>query len=310
MSILYRGDKDMEKNKLCSDDVRAQVLIEALPYIRRFHEKTIVVKYGGNVITDEELAKTVIEDIVLLKLVGFRPIIVHGGGAEISKWLEMSGKKSEFTEEGLRITDRDTMVVAQMVLNRFNKNLVRQVQSLGVNAVGLSGADGGMLLCKKKMPGGKDIGYVGDIVRVDTEIIDKMLDDDYIPIICPVGFDENFDVYNINADDAAYEIATAVKAEKLAFLTDVEGLYKDYNDKDSLISEITLDSAKELLESGDITGGMFPKLSNCIHAVENGVKRVHILDGRIRHSLILEIFTHKGVGTAIIQNEEEKFFTE
>ena len=310
MSIIYRGEKDMEKNKLCSDDVRAQVLIEALPYIRRFHEKTIVVKYGGNVITDEELAKTVIEDIVLLKLVGFRPIIVHGGGAEISKWLEMSGKKSEFTEEGLRITDRDTMIVAQMVLNRFNKNLVRQVQSLGVNAVGLSGADGGMLLCKKKMPGGKDIGYVGDIVRVDTEIIDKMLDDDYIPIICPIGFDENFDVYNINADDAAYEIATAVKAEKLAFLTDVEGLYKDYSDKESLISEITLDSAKELLESGDITGGMFPKLSNCIHAVENGVKRVHILDGRIRHSLILEIFTHKGVGTAIIQNEEEKFFTE
>lgn len=310
MSIIYRGDKDMEKNKICSDDVRAQVLIEALPYIRRFHEKTIVVKYGGNVITDEELAKTVIEDIVLLKLVGFRPIIVHGGGAEISKWLEMSGKKSEFTEEGLRITDRDTMVVAQMVLNRFNKNLVRQVQSLGVNAVGLSGADGGMLLCEKKMPGGKDIGYVGDIVRVDTEIIDKMLDDDYIPIICPVGFDENFDVYNINADDAAYEIATAVKAEKLAFLTDVEGLYRDYNDKESLISEITLDSAKELLESGDITGGMFPKLSNCIHAVENGVKRVHILDGRIRHSLILEIFTHKGVGTAIIRNEEEKFFTE
>ena len=309
MSIIYRGDKNMEKNKLCSDDVRAQVLIEALPYIRRFHEKTIVVKYGGNVITDEELARTVIEDIVLLKLVGFRPIIVHGGGAEISKWLEMSGKKPEFVD-GLRVTDRDTMVVAQMVLNRFNKNLVRQVQSLGVNAVGLSGADGGMLLCEKKMPGGKDIGYVGDIVKVDTEIIDKMLDDDYIPIICPIGFDKDYEVYNINADDAAYEIATAVKAEKLAFLTDVEGLYRDYDDKGSLISEITVDSAKELLNSGDITGGMFPKLSNCIHAVDNGVKRVHILDGRIRHSLILEIFTHKGVGTAIIRNEEEKFYNE
>lgn len=309
MSIIYRGDRNMEKNKLCSDDVRAQVLIEALPYIRRFHEKTIVVKYGGNVITDEELARTVIEDIVLLKLVGFRPIIVHGGGAEISKWLEMSGKKPEFVD-GLRVTDRDTMVVAQMVLNRFNKNLVRQVQSLGVNAVGLSGADGGMLLCEKKMPGGKDIGYVGDIVKVDTEIIDKMLDDDYIPIICPIGFDKDYEVYNINADDAAYEIATAVKAEKLAFLTDVEGLYRDYDDKGSLISEITVDSAKELLNSGDITGGMFPKLSNCIHAVDNGVKRVHILDGRIRHSLILEIFTHKGVGTAIIRNEEEKFYNE
>ena len=309
MSIIYRGDRNMEKNKLCSDDVRAQVLIEALPYIRRFHEKTIVVKDGGNVITDEELARTVIEDIVLLKLVGFRPIIVHGGGAEISKWLEMSGKKPEFVD-GLRVTDRDTMVVAQMVLNRFNKNLVRQVQSLGVNAVGLSGADGGMLLCEKKMPGGKDIGYVGDIVKVDTEIIDKMLDDDYIPIICPIGFDKDYEIYNINADDAAYEIATAVKAEKLAFLTDVEGLYRDYDDKESLISEITVDSARELLETGDITGGMFPKLSNCIHAVDNGVKRVHILDGRIRHSLILEIFTHKGVGTAIIRNEEEKFFNE
>lgn len=309
MSVIYRGDKEMNKNKLCDDDVRAQVLIEALPYIRRFHEKTIVVKYGGNVITDEALGKTVIEDIVLLKLVGFRPIIVHGGGAEISKWLKMSGKEPEFVD-GLRVTDKDTMVVAQMVLNRFNKNLVREIQSLGVNAVGLSGADGGMLLCKKKMPGGKDIGYVGDIEKVDTDIIFKMLDDDYIPVICPVGYDKDFNPYNINADDAAYEIATAVKAEKLAFLTDVEGLYEDYNDKDSLISEITLDSAKALLNSGDIKGGMFPKLSNCVHAVENGVSRVHILDGRIKHSLLLEIFTHKGVGTAIIQNEQEKFYKE
>ena len=165
-----------------------------------------------------------------------------------------------------------------------------------------------MLLVEQKKPGGRDIGFVGDIKHVNTDIIDKMLDDDYIPVICPIGFDSEYNPYNINADDAAYEIATAVQAEKLAFLTDVEGLYKDYHDKDTLISEITVDSAKELLYSGDIKGGMFPKLSNCIHAVENGVKRVHILDGRIKHSLLLEIFTHKGVGTAIIQNEQEKFF--
>lgn len=309
MSVIYRGESEMSGEKLCPADVRAQVLIEALPYIRRFHEKTIVVKYGGNVINDEELAKTVIEDIVLLKLVGFRPIIVHGGGAEITRWVELSGKKAEFVD-GLRVTDKDTIEVAQMVLNRLNKNLVREVEKLGVNACGLSGADGGMLFVEKKMPGGKDIGFVGDIKKVNTDIIDKMLDDDFIPIICPIGFDADYNPYNINADDAAYEIATAVQAEKLAFLTDVEGLYKDYNDKDTLISEITVDSARELLNSGDIKGGMFPKLSNCIHAVENGVKRVHILDGRIPHSLILEIFTHKGVGTAIIGQEEEKFFKE
>ncbi len=309
MSVIYRGENEMSGENLCPADVRAQVLVEALPYIRRFHEKTIVVKYGGNVINDAELARTVIEDIVLLKLVGFRPIIVHGGGSEITRWVELSGKKATFVD-GLRVTDEDTIEVAQMVLNRLNKNLVREVEKLGVNACGLSGADGGMLLVTKKKPGGRDIGFVGEIEKVNTDIIDKMLDDDYIPIICPIGYDKDYLPYNINADDAAYEIATAVQAEKLAFLTDVEGLYKDYNDKNTLISEITVDSAKDLLYSGDIKGGMFPKLSNCIHAVENGVKRVHIIDGRIPHSLLLEIFTHKGVGTAILGNEQEKFFDE
>lgn len=290
-----------------SGDLRAQVLIEALPYIRRFHENIIVIKYGGSVMNSDELTDSLIQDIVLLKLVGFRPIIVHGGGKKISRWVEISGKKPEFVD-GLRVTDEDTVEIAQMVLNGINKNLVMAVEKFGVKACGLSGLDGGMLKVKKKMPGGKDIGFVGDIQDVNTEIIEQMLDNDYIPIICPIGFDDYHRAYNINADDAAYSIASAIKAAKLAFLTDVEGLYEDYDDKESLISEITVSQAQRLVNAGDIKGGMLPKLKNCISAIRKGVSRVHILDGRIEHSLLLEIFTHKGVGTAILGDEEEKFF--
>jgi acetylglutamate kinase len=288
---------------------KAEVLIEALPYIQRFNRKIIVVKYGGSAMVDENLKKQVIQDVTLLKLVGFKPIIVHGGGKEISKWVEKTGMEPEFVN-GLRKTDEPTMEIAEMVLNRVNKSLVQMVSELGVHAVGISGKDGGLLKVEKKYSQGQDIGFVGDVKEVNPKIIYDLLDGDFLPIICPIGYDDNFDTYNINADDAACAIAKALNAEKLAFLTDIEGVYRDFEDKSSLISELTASEAKKLIEQGIAGGGMIPKLNNCIDAVENGVSRVHILDGRIAHCLLLEIFTNKGIGTAILDDDAEKFFNE
>lgn len=286
---------------------KAEVLIEALPYIQRFNRKIIVVKYGGSAMVDEELKRHVIQDVVLLKLVGFKPIIVHGGGKEISKWVGKVGMEAQFVN-GLRVTDEPTMEIAEMVLNKVNKSLVQLVHELGIKAVGISGKDGMMLKCKKRYSKGEDIGYVGDVIGVDPEIIYDLLEKDFLPIICPIGFDENFLSYNINADDAACAIATAVQAEKLAFLTDVEGVYRDFEDKDSLISEMTVEEAQDFVSGGSLGGGMLPKLQNCIDAIKSGVSRVHILDGRIPHCLLLEIFTNKGIGTAIRDNGEERFY--
>ena len=288
---------------------KAEVLIEAFPYIQRFNRKIIVVKYGGSAMVDENLKKQVIQDVTLLKLVGFKPIIVHGGGKEISKWVEKTGMEPEFVN-GLRKTDEPTMEIAEMVLNRVNKSLVQMVSELGVHAVGISGKDGGLLKVEKKYSKGQDIGFVGDVKEVNPKIIYDLLDGDFLPIICPIGYDDNFDTYNINADDAACAIAKALNAEKLAFLTDIEGVYRDFEDKSSLISELTASEAKKLIEQGIAGGGMIPKLNNCIDAVENGVSRVHILDGRIAHCLLLEIFTNKGIGTAILDDNAEKFFNE
>ncbi len=285
---------------------KAEVLIEALPYIQRFNRKIIVVKYGGSAMVDEELKKHVIQDVTLLKLVGFKPIIVHGGGKEISRWVELRGKKPEFVN-GLRKTDADTMEIAEMVLNRVNKSLVQMVQELGVNAVGISGKDGGLLKVDKKYSDGQDIGYVGEVKEVNPKILYDLLEKDFLPIVCPIGLGDDFESYNINADDAACAIAQAVKAEKLAFLTDIEGVYKDPADPDSLISELTVSHARELIQSGNIGGGMLPKLNNCIDAIEDGVSRVHILDGRIAHCLLLEIFTNRGIGTAILGDSEQRF---
>lgn len=287
---------------------KAQVLVEALPYIQKFNRKIIVVKYGGSAMVDEELKRKVIQDVVLLKLVGFKPIIVHGGGKEISKWVSKSGMEPRFVN-GLRVTDEPTMEIAEMVLNRVNKSLVSLIEELGVKACGISGKDGGMLKVEKKLSGGEDIGYVGEVTDVDATIIHALLKDDFLPVICPIGYDSEFHSYNINADDAACAIARAVNAEKLAFLTDIEGVYKDYNDKSTLISELTTSEARELLGGGTIGGGMLPKLNNCIDAIENGVSRVHILDGRIPHCLLLEIFTNKGIGTAILGENAERFYT-
>ncbi len=284
---------------------KAEVLIEALPYIQRFNRRIIVVKYGGSAMENEELQKNVIKDVALLKLVGFKPIIVHGGGKAISKWVGKVGKEAQFIN-GLRVTDEETMEIAEMVLGKVNKNLVAMVEELGVKAIGISGKDGGMLKVDRKYSNGQDIGFVGDIKSVNPSILFDLLEKDFLPIIAPIGLDDGYNTYNINADDAACAIAKAIGAEKLAFLTDIKGLYKDINDPDSFISELTAEQANQLIEEGCIGGGMLPKLNNCTSAVENGVNRVIILDGRIPHCLLLEIFTKEGIGTQIIPNEDQE----
>ncbi len=284
---------------------KANVLIEALPYIQRFHGKTIVVKYGGSAMVDHELKKNVIRDVALLKLVGFRPIIVHGGGKEITRWINKIGLETQFVN-GLRVTDKPTMEVAEMVLNRVNKGLVSMMEKVGLKAVGISGKDGTVLQVEKKLSGGRDIGFVGEVKKVNPALLNTLLDNDFIPVICPIGSDGEYHSFNINADDAACAIAKAMQAAKLVFLTDIEGVYRDPKDHSSLISEMTLPEAREFLASGNAGGGMLPKIQNCIDAIEAGVSRVHILDGRIEHSLLLEFFTNKGIGTAIMDKREEQ----
>jgi len=288
---------------------KAEVLIEALPYIQQCNRKIIVVKYGGSAMSNEELQKNVIKDVTLLKLVGFKPIIVHGGGKEISRWVGKVGKEAQFIN-GLRVTDEETMEIAEMVLNKVNKSLVTMVEELGVKAVGISGKDGRLLNVEKKYSNGQDIGFVGDVKQVNAKILYDLLENDYLPIVAPIGLDDECQTYNINADDAACAIAKAVGADKLVFLTDIEGLYKDINDKSSFISRITASDADALIEEGFIGGGMLPKLNNCTSAIKNGVNRVHILDGRIPHCLLLEIFTNEGVGTAIISDEDKQAMSE
>ena len=282
---------------------KAEVLIEALPYIQKFNRKIIVVKYGGSAMSNEELQKNVIKDVTLLKLVGFKPIIVHGGGKEISRWVSKVGKEPRFVN-GLRVTDEETMEIAEMVLNKVNKSLVAMVEELGVAAAGISGKDGGLLKVEKKLSGGQDIGYVGNVTEVNTKILSDLLERDFLPIVAPIGFDDSFHSFNINADDAACAIAKAMGADKLVFLTDIEGLYKDINDKSTFISRLTSKQADELIADGFIGGGMLPKIGGCTDAIKNGVSRVHILDGRILHCLLLEIFTNEGIGTAIVREGE------
>ena len=291
---------DIEMQKI---QEKAEVLIEALPYIQQFNRKIIVVKYGGSAMTSDELRENVIKDVTLLKLVGFKPIIVHGGGKEISRWVEKVGMEPQFIN-GLRVTDADTMEIAEMVLNKVNKDLVRNVEVLGVRAVGVSGKDGGLLKVRKRLSDGHDIGFVGEIEDVDPKILFDLLEKDFLPIVAPTGLDSEYNTYNINADDAACAIAKAVNAEKLFFLTDIKGLYRNIDDPESFISRLTAKEAKELLDKGFVGGGMISKLGNCIDAIEGGVNNVIILDGRILHCLLLEIFTKKGVGTAIVKDED------
>ena len=289
------------------DQEKAQILIEALPYIQRFNGNTVVVKYGGSAMKDEDLKMHVIEDVALLKLVGMRPIIVHGGGKEISRWVKKSGIVPEFYN-GLRITDRETLEVAEMVLGKVNTDLVSLVQQLGVNAMGISGMDGDLLKVRKVMPDGQDIGFVGEVTRVNPDILWKLLDDDFVPVIFPIGSDKEGNAYNINGDHAAAAIAQAIHADKLIYLTDTRGVYRDPSDPDTLISELDEDEALRLIDEGVVQGGMIPKIRNCIDSIRNGVRRVHILDGSAEHSILLDIFTDRGVGTAIMEREQQRYY--
>lgn len=289
--------QDLNMDKLM---LKANTLLEALPFIQRFQGCTIVVKYGGSAMLDEKLKYNVIKDVALLKLIGMKPIIVHGGGKEINKWVRLSGKEPKFVK-GLRVTDKETMEIAEMVLYKVNKGLVAMMEKLGLPAVGLCGKDSSMLKVEKKLADGEDIGYVGQVKAVNTKLLDSLMEADFIPVIAPIGLDDECQTYNINADDAACGIATCLKAEKLVFLTDIEGVFVDPTDKSTLISEMDLEQAREFIDKGIVGGGMLPKLTNCIEAIEQGVSRVHILDGRMEHCLLLEFFTQQGIGTAILK---------
>lgn len=277
---------------------RAGILTEALPYIQKLHNKTIVIKYGGNAMINEDLKRTVMEDITLLKYVGMNPVIVHGGGPDISAELKTHNVESEFIN-GLRVTDADTIKIAQMVLvGKTNKEVVSNININGGKAVGLCGIDGRIIECvplTEDTEGNKiDVGFVGKITKVNSGIIKSLCEDEYIPVIAPIGTDSQGQSYNINADTVASAVATAMGAEKLIYLTDVEGV-KDNNG--DIIFEITTQNAEALIENGTISGGMIPKSRACMEAVQKGVNRVHIIDGRILHSIILEIFTDTGIGT-------------
>lgn len=279
---------------------KAKTLIEALPYIRSFNGKTVVIKYGGNAMVNEDLKKSVIKDIALMKLVGMCPVIVHGGGPEINTLLGRLNIKTEFVN-GLRVTDNDTMEAVEMVLSgKVNKEIVTNIQQQGLNAVGISGKDGNIITAKPK---NKDLGYTGEIKTINTHLIKTLIENDFIPVIAPVGKDNKGNTYNINADYAASAIAGALEAEKLVFLTDVEGVLKDVKDASSIVSYMTVSESQKLIKDGVISGGMIPKVECCIDGVKKGVQTVHILDGRVEHSLLLEIFTDQGIGT-MIQRED------
>ena len=285
---------------------KAQHFIECLPYVQKFHGKTIVVKYGGNAMLNEELKEAVFRDIILMNLIGIRTVLVHGGGPDIEDYLNRLHIKSDF-KGGLRVTNEDVMETVSMVLvGKVNQNTVSEINRLGGKAVGLSGKDGAMLKCVKKYAKVKgedglqhkiDIGMVGEVENVDCTLINNLLADMYIPVIAPIGTDEDGHTYNVNADIAAGKIASALGAMKLFLLTDVEGLYRDFNDKSSLITRLTADEVSDLVKAGAVKKGMIPKLESCVNAIHAGVENVHIIDGRVPHSLLLELFTDSGVGT-------------
>ena len=286
------------------------ILIEALPYIKKFHKKKVMIKYGGHAMIDSEAMSSTARDTVLLKYVGMQPMVVHGGGPEISRSMNKLGKEPKFIG-GLRITDQETMDIVKMVLvGKINTDIVSQVCLHGGKGVGISGKDNHLIKARKKAPqvvvdnttGEEktvDLGLVGQIENVNPEIIDMLTSNDYIPIVSPIGVDDNSNTLNLNADTVAGDIAAEVDAEKLIILTDVPGILEDPNDPESLIKRVRIDEIMELIDKGIVTDGMIPKVSTCINAIENGVKSAHIIDGRIKHSVLLEIFTKKGIGTMI-----------
>jgi acetylglutamate kinase len=277
---------------------RAEVLTQALPYIRKYYGKIVVVKYGGNAMINADLKQQVMEDIVLMSLVGIKVVLVHGGGPEITEMLQRVGKKSEFVD-GLRVTDQETADIVQMVLaGKINKSLVNYLEVKGGHAIGLSGMDGRMIMAEMK---DERLGYVGKITSVDVTPILDLLEKGYIPVISTVGCDKKGNIYNINADTAAARIAAALKAKRLISMTDIAGILRDKDDPDSLISEMDIHEAEQLMQEGVISGGMIPKLECCIDAIENGVERVIVLDGRIPHAILIETLTNEGAGTMVYQ---------
>ena len=281
---------------------RAEVLIEALPYIRRYHGKTIVIKYGGSAMESEELKQAVMSDIVLLHYVGIRPIVVHGGGSEISQMMNQLGMKAEFIN-GLRVTDKETMRVTEMVLGQIGKEIVNLVQQQGGRAVGLSGKDGGLLIAHKmETDSGADLGLVGDIEAVNPQILKVLEGNDFIPVISSIGVGRDGRTYNLNADHAAGKVAAATKATKLIMLTDVRGVYRNVKDEASLISVLTASEARAMIDSGEAARGMIPKLQACLDAITGGVERAHIIDGRLPHAVLMEIFTDEGIGTMVMND--------
>ena len=288
---------------------KAAILVEALPYIQQFYGKTIVIKYGGNAMINDDLKEKVMQDIALMKYVGIRPVIVHGGGPDITGFLKKVGKESDFVA-GLRVTDEETIEIAEMVLDgKVNSEIVNLLNRRGVRAVGLSGKDAGLIKARKKLATvyeGEDtkkvdIGYVGEVEKVDTGILEDLLEQGYVPVIAPIGVGDNGESYNINADYVAAEIAGALQAEKLLLLTDIEGIYKDFNDKSSFISTLHLPDARQYIKEGIIAGGMIPKVEACLTSLEQGTGKTHIIDGRLPHSIILEIFTSRGIGTQVVR---------
>lgn len=277
-----------------SNAQRAEILVQALPYIQKYYNKIIVIKYGGNAMLNCSLKKSVMRDIVLLSLIGIKVVLVHGGGPEISDMLSKTGKESKFIG-GLRVTDEETMDIVQMVLaGKINKELVSLINSIGGKAIGLSGIDGAMIEAQQLS---KELGFVGEIVNIDAKIINDVLEKGYIPVVSSIGYDRHGNSYNINADTAAAEIASSLKATSFILMTDTVGLLRDKNDAGTLIPKVSIDEAPELIKSGIISDGMLPKVSCCINAVEKGVERVFIIDGRVPHSILIEVLTDKGIGT-------------
>lgn len=279
---------------------KAKILIEALPYIQVLSGKTVVIKYGGSAMNDEKIKNTVLQDLTLLKYVGVNPILVHGGGNEINNMLGRLNIESKF-HEGMRVTDKDTMEVVEMVLSgKINKQIVADLNDLGARAIGISGKDANLIQAKKKTSkDGFDLGYVGQISKVNVELLNELTENGYIPVIAPIGVGENGESFNINADIVAGEIAAALHAEKLMFLTDIDGIHMDPNDPETLISIISVDQIYRLMEQRIIKGGMIPKVMGCIKGIEQGVSRTHIVNGTSPHPIILEIFTDKGIGTMV-----------
>ena len=277
---------------------RAEILTQALPYIKEYYGKTIVIKYGGNAMINEELKEQVMEDIVLLHLIGVNVVLVHGGGPEITDTLKKIGKESKFVG-GLRVTDKETVDVVQMVLaGKINKSLVNKLEINGGKAIGISGLDGHMIKAEMKNP---ELGYVGKITEVDISPINDLIEKGYIPVVSTIGCDDNGNVYNINADTAAAFIAGNMKAERLITMTDIEGILRDKDDPHSVIQEIDIPGCYELFETGVIGGGMIPKVECCIDAIRKGVKKVTILDGRVPHALLIETLTNEGAGTMVVE---------